>query len=144
MRPIKNITKAAITVNDKILLTKNKDENGDYFLLPCEPQKSGEQLRVTLKRGFTNKSGYEIDVHEMLYVKEYMAEYYDNPEWEKNTHQVDYYFKCNFSKDEITNAADENKIGLDKNKYEWVDIEDLSDVRVYPEDLADILKNGHS
>ncbi|NBI30536.1 NUDIX hydrolase [Chengkuizengella marina] len=141
MRPIKNITKAAITLNDKILLTKNKDKDGDYFLLPSEPQKSGEQLRVTLKRGFTTKSGYEIDVHEMLYVKEYMAEYYDNPEWEKETHQVDYYFKCNFSKDEITNA---NKLNLDKNIYEWIDLEALDGVRVYPEDLENILKYGHS
>ncbi|MDP5273867.1 hypothetical protein [Chengkuizengella axinellae] len=144
MRPIKNLTKAAIILNDQILCTKNVDKNGDYFLLPSELQKNGEQLRVTLKRGFTAKSGIEIDVLDMVYVKEYMAEKYDNPEWEIDTHQVDYYFMCNFSNDEIKNISDLGKIGLDENKYIWINFHELESVRIYPEDLVSILKNGHS
>ncbi|MDF2682566.1 MAG: hydrolase [Brevibacillus sp.] len=43
MKPIRNSAKAVITQNEKILLTKNRDEFGFFYLFPGGGQDHGEE-----------------------------------------------------------------------------------------------------
>ena len=50
MKPIRNSAKAVIIQNEKILLTKNKDDFGFFYLFPGGGQDHGEELKDAVKR----------------------------------------------------------------------------------------------
>jgi 8-oxo-dGTP pyrophosphatase MutT (NUDIX family) len=120
---IRNSAKAIIIVDNKLLVTKMND--GEiFYLLPGGGQNPGEILTDTLKRECKEELGYYVQVNELIFVREG----FDNAE----THRVEFMFHCTII-GEVENHIpmfDTIQCGL-----EWIDINVLSSLPLYPEEL---------
>lgn len=141
MKPIRNSAKAIIIREGKILLTKNEDQFGIFYLFPGGGQEFGEQLNDALSRECMEEIGAEIIVDDLVYVREYIGGNHEFAEWDSDIHQVEFYFMCrlkNTDHQQLDNGTtpDSYQVGV-----EWVEIETLDQIRVYPQRLGNILKN---
>jgi ADP-ribose pyrophosphatase YjhB (NUDIX family) len=134
---IRNSAKAIIIKEGKILLTKNKDNNGEFYLLPGGGQEHGETLIEALKRECLEEISAEVKVGELKLVREYIGGNHEFAEWDSDFHQVEFMFKCDLvseEKLEIGYVPDEWQIGL-----EWIALEELDKFRIYPSELLKYL-----
>ncbi|MGE5704190.1 MAG: NUDIX domain-containing protein [Clostridia bacterium] len=141
MKPIRNSAKAVIIRNEKILLTKNKDEFGLFYLFPGGGQEHGEELKDAVKRECLEELGEEVEVHELVYVREYIGKNHEFAKWDSDIHQVEFYFTCSLTAEEPTflhgTNPDNNQVGV-----EWVEMNHLDDIRLYPKTLSKMIKQS--
>jgi 8-oxo-dGTP diphosphatase len=141
MKPIRNSAKAIIIENDKILLTKNKDDFGFFYLFPGGGQEHGEELKDAVKRECLEEIGQKVIVGELAYVREYIGKNHEFSAWDSEVHQVEFYFKCSFASiapaiGEGTNP-DKDQVGV-----EWIEIQHLDEIRLYPRALGKSIKQN--
>jgi len=139
MKPIRNSAKAIIIEGNQLLLTKNQDEQGFFYLFPGGGQEIGEELKVAVKRECMEELGCEVVVDDIVYIREYIGKNHEFAEWDHDVHQVEFYFECRI-KDSVerfrgTNP-DNGQVGV-----EWIGIDKLSEVRIYPSKLSEQIKN---
>jgi 8-oxo-dGTP diphosphatase len=141
MKPIRNSAKAIIISNDKVLLTKNKDDLDFFYLFPGGGQEVGEELRKTLIRECIEEINQEIEVGELVFIREYIGKNHEFFEFDNDIHQVEFYFNCKLkSKNKIIsngNIPDSYQVGV-----EWIEISKLDTIRLYPNILKDKIKNN--
>jgi 8-oxo-dGTP pyrophosphatase MutT (NUDIX family) len=99
---IRNSAKAIIVNRDMVLLTKNQDKEGYFYLCPGGGQEHGETLHNALKRECIEEVGYYIEIGELLHIREYIGKNHEYSSFDFNVHQVEYYFVCEL-KDETNN-----------------------------------------
>jgi len=56
-----------------VLVTRNMDRSGPFFLLPGGGQEHGETLPKALRREFMEEVGVPIEVNELVLVRDYIA-----------------------------------------------------------------------
>ncbi|WP_308635384.1 NUDIX domain-containing protein [Paenibacillus silvisoli] len=142
MKPIRNSAKAVIIENGRLLLTKNQDDEGFFYLFPGGGQEKFEELRDAVARECVEEIGCEVEVGDILSVREYIGKNHQFADWDAEIHQVEFYFDCR-----ITSQADGfNGTNPDNDQIgvEWVDIELLHEKRIYPRKLADMLQHKQS
>ncbi|XEC96592.1 NUDIX domain-containing protein [Paenibacillus tarimensis] len=141
MKPIRNSAKAVIIHQSKVLLTKNRDDEGDFYIFPGGGQERGEPLSAAVVRECIEETGLEVIVHDLIYVREYIGKNHEFAEWDADVHQVEFYFECRLKafQEELGNGAnpDATQVGV-----EWIDLASLDEIRVYPNALAKLLKAG--
>ena len=64
---IRNSAKAIIVKDSKVLLTKNEDNEGVFYLFPGGGQEHGETLPETVKRECLEEIGQQVEVGELLH-----------------------------------------------------------------------------
>ncbi|TCZ81293.1 NUDIX domain-containing protein [Paenibacillus albiflavus] len=139
MKPIRNSAKAIIIENDQLLLTKNEDQEGHFYIFPGGGQEKFEELKDTVIRECLEEIGCQVSVKDIVYIREYIGRNHEFADWDQDVHQVEFYFEC-----EILNKADafkptnpdDTQIGI-----EWIDIDKLNEIRLYPQGLTGILRN---
>ncbi len=135
MKPIRNSAKAVIIVDGKILLTKNIDDSGYFYLFPGGGQEPGEELHAAVVRECREEIGAAVTVGELLFVREYIGENHQFAAVDFDLHQVEFYFRCSLegNASNLTNGAqpDTYQVGV-----EWVDLQQLEQIRVYPQQLG--------
>lgn len=127
---IRNSSKAVIIHNNKLLVTKLEEKNEVFYLLPGGGQKPGEMLKECLVRECTEETGYEIEVHELLFVRECFLD--------KGIHRVEFIF-CGILKEAgVTDGAvmDKNQIGI-----EWIEIENIMEEPLFPVGIRSLIKS---
>ena len=131
---IRNSAKAIIIQGDKVLLTKNQDNDGYFYLFPGGGQEHGETLRQALIRECMEEVGQQVEIGELLHVREYIGKNHEYASDDFDVHQVEYYFISkivNETKDNIEPSnPDSHQVGI-----EWIAINDLPEYRVYPKTL---------
>jgi 8-oxo-dGTP diphosphatase len=141
MKPIRNSAKAIIIQDDKILLTKNKDDFGFFYLFPGGGQDHGEELKDTVKRECLEEIGQKVIVGDLVYVREYIGKNHEFSAWDSDVHQIEFYFRCllassTLSFGEGTNP-DKDQVGI-----EWIEIMNLDVIRLYPRALGKRIKQN--
>ena len=131
---IRNSAKAIIIQGDKVLLTKNQDNDGYFYLFPGGGQEHGETLRQALIRECMEEVGQQVEIGELLHVREYIGKNHEYASDDFDVHQVEYYFISKIVNEtkgniEPTNP-DSHQVGS-----EWIAINDLPEYRVYPKTL---------
>jgi ADP-ribose pyrophosphatase YjhB (NUDIX family) len=141
MKPIRNSAKAIIIENKKILLTKNKDDFGFFYLFPGGGQEHGEELKDAVLRECLEEIGEKVVVGNLVYVREYIGKNHEFAAWDSDVHQVEFYFQCSLESNDSTfvNATNPDK---DQVGVEWIDIKNLEKIRLYPKALSNIIKNN--
>lgn len=91
---IRNSAKAIIIKEDKVLVTKNQDNEGYFYLFPGGGQDHGETLHQAIRRECLEEVGYEVKVNELLHIREYIGKNYEHASFDFNVHQIEYYFLC--------------------------------------------------
>lgn len=140
---IRNSVKAIIIEEDRLLLTKNLDEEGYFYLFPGGGQELGETFHETLQRECLEETGLQVEIGELEFIREYIGENHEYAATDSAIHQVEFYFKCQLKMIEqeeaqlkkSTNQAiptnpDECQVGL-----EWVPLSQLLNYRLYPRDI---------
>ena len=131
---IRNSAKAIIIQGDKVLLTKNQDNDGYFYLFPGGGQEHGETLQQALIRECMEEVGQQVEIGELLHVREYIGKNHEYASDDFDVHQVEYYFISKIVNEtkgniEPTNP-DSHQVGI-----EWIAINDLPEYRVYPKTL---------
>ncbi|MBT2699176.1 NUDIX domain-containing protein [Bacillus sp. ISL-40] len=131
---IRNSAKAIIINGDKVLLTKNQDNEGYFYLFPGGGQEHGETIHNALIRECIEEVGQEVEIGELLHIREYIGKNHEHFSFDFNVHQVEYYFVCNLVNDINNNKTptnpDSHQVGI-----EWIHVNDLLQYRIYPKEL---------
>lgn len=132
---IRNSAKAIIIHEEKVLLTKNQDEDGFFFLFPGGGQEHGETIHQALIRECMEEVGQRVEVGELLHIREYIGKNHEHASFDYDFHQVEFYFVCYLNND-LTSYKhainpDSHQVGI-----EWIPIHSLSQYRVYPKGIT--------
>ncbi|CAH8713481.1 NUDIX domain-containing protein [Paenibacillus thiaminolyticus] len=141
MKPIRNSAKAVIIdERNRILLTQNRDRDGLFYLFPGGGQEIGEKLEEAVIRECMEEIGCRVIVNDIWYIREYIGKNHEHAEWDYDVHQVEFYFECRLDGELAMEAAtnpDSDQVGV-----EWIELERLDRIRVYPQRLVKPLQQG--
>jgi 8-oxo-dGTP diphosphatase len=132
---IRNSAKAIIISSNKVLLTKNQDDDGIFYLFPGGGQEHGETIHKALIRECVEEIGEQVEIGELLHIREYIGKNHERSAFDFDVHQVEYYFVCKIvsgeSNDEAPTNPDSHQVGV-----AWLHIESLQEYRIYPKELV--------
>ncbi|HTS18543.1 MAG TPA: NUDIX domain-containing protein [Verrucomicrobiae bacterium] len=140
MLNIRNSAKAIIICEDRLLLIRNKDADGDWFSLPGGGQHHGETLHDALRRECLEEIGVHVDVGELRLVREYIGKHHEFAAHDGDVHQVEFMFECRIdpSVTPVTGQTpDTQQTGI-----AWISLGQLPDCNVFPRAIREVLKNG--
>ena len=130
MANIRVSVKAIIVVDGRLLVTRNQDEEGHFFLLPGGGQDHGESLHDALRRECREELGVDVDVHDVVLVRDYIGRNHEFSDHDGGVHQLEIMFRCTL-RDEVVEGGATNpdrwQIGID-----WLDFAALDEQRIYP------------
>nr|WP_035324339.1 NUDIX domain-containing protein [Peribacillus kribbensis] len=136
---MRNSAKAVILKEDQLLLTKNQDEQGVFYLFPGGGQEHGETLLDAVKRECIEEIGMEVEPGEFCFLREYIGKNHEFASFDSGVHAVEFYFSCSLKGelkgDDIPSSPDSDQIGI-----EWVRVMELENVRMYPKGIVTSLK----
>lgn len=126
IRPMRPSAKAVIADDDRVLLIHLRHPRiGDFYELPGGGVRPGERLADAVRREVREETGFSVDAHELLWVREYVAAHHgyaflDPP----GHHAVDLMVRCTLAGPAVEpHKADTHQVGV-----EWVEAGRLSDI----------------
>lgn len=137
---IRNSAKAVIIKDSMLLLTKNRDKEGDYFIFPGGGQDHGEALVETVKRECLEEVGAAVEVGQLLHIREYIGKNHEYKLYDSDVHQIEYYFVS-----ELVNEEHEFSEPTNPDSYqvgiEWVAVDELRSSRIYPRAIVSAIED---
>jgi len=131
----RNSCKAIIVREGKLLLTVNRDHQGDFYLLPGGGQRFGETLTEALSREVLEETGWVVEPGRLILARDYVGANHEFAEWEGDVHQTELIFMARpVRREDEQQEPDQWQTGI-----EWVGPEELRNIRIYPSILALIL-----
>ena len=131
---IRNSAKAIIIEDTKLLAIKKQDKDGYYFILPGGGQEHGENLHQALQRECMEEINVEVEIGNLLFIREYIGKNHEHYEFDSDVHQTEYMFSCemNEGSNDIGNGIvpDDGQIGV-----EWLLLSELLNYRLYPQTI---------
>ena len=148
---IKNAAKALIVNDGKILLNKCLNTFGDfawgspngtiYYNLPGGGQNKFEFLEDTIKRECLEETGYSVSIERLkaIYEEVFIMDTSEMDDfqlsvYEQNNHKIYFVFLCHLD-DQTQKVATE--IDVDVVGFEWVAIEEVKNLLLFPEPFHD-------
>ena len=146
---------ALIIENNKILLNKNQSSIGHcypdlpngmiYYDLPGGGQNQYETLEEAVKRECLEETGYYVNIERLAAIYEEISinEKF-RTEYERYAHKVHFLFVCHLTGNSTMPSEEKD---LDMLEPEWVDIEDVKKIPLYPQIIKSnfdlVLKSNH-
>jgi len=140
LHPVRVSTKAVIVQEGKILCNHHIDESGDWYSLPGGGQEYGETLHETLRRECREEINAEVEVGQLRYVRDYIAEHHEFATGDQQTHQIELMFECTLLGDytpQLGANPDTRQLGA-----KWLPVADLEQHRLYPLALRPVIMSG--
>ncbi|MED1673700.1 hypothetical protein [Pallidibacillus thermolactis] len=75
-----------------MLAIKKRDKNGYYYILPGGDQEFGENLHITLRRACIEEINVDVEIKNLLFIREYIGENHELYEFDSGVHQIEYMF----------------------------------------------------
>ncbi len=132
--------KAIVVVDGRILLAKHRDSRGVWYSLPGGGQGQGETVEEALIRECLEETGAKVQLGPLLFVRDYVADHHEFADEDPGAHQVELMFRCDMvggAPELSVSVPDSMQIGA-----EWVEVSRLSDCRLYPKVLVQLLLDG--
>ena len=131
---IRNSAKAIIIHENQLLVVRHEDSEGAYFGLPGGGQEHGENLHDALRRECLEEIGEEIEIGDLIFIREYIGKNHEFAIVHDLVHQIEYMFLCmlkeGFKTVENGIAPDNGQIGV-----EWLPLEQLMNYKLYPQQM---------
>ncbi|ATP40336.1 NUDIX hydrolase [Solibacillus sp. R5-41] len=129
---IRNSAKAVIVKDGNLLVIKIQENSGTYYILPGGGQEHGENLHQALERECKEELGAEVEIGELIFVREYIGKNHELASYHSHAHQTEFMFLCNVKLDtfHIGNSPDKGQIGT-----EWLPIKELLEYNLFPKAL---------
>lgn len=138
---IRNAVRAIIIEDGKILLCKYKDKDGVFYACVGGGQDFFEDMNTALRRECKEEINSEINIGNLVFVREAFVENDDGSDHLETIHQIEYFFKCTLKNNQdvcVGTNPDYNSLGI-----EWVSIDKLKEIRIYPNIFKDYIhKDG--
>lgn len=132
--------RALIQSQGRVLLSRYRDQRGDWFVFPGGWQRKGETLQACLLREVKEETGLHIEMGPLRWVREFIAADFPDSNIDPEFHQVEITFECILPDGQravMGEIPDPGQIGL----Y-WASIAELLTLRFYPQDVAQILNQS--
>lgn len=131
----RNSCKAIVVREGRILLTVNRDRMGDFHLLPGGGQKFGETLTEALRREVLEETGWIVEPGGLVLARDYIGGNHEFADLEGDVHQTELIFMASA----VRRGSCEPVHDPWQTGTEWVSLEGLELIRIYPAILATIL-----
>jgi 8-oxo-dGTP pyrophosphatase MutT (NUDIX family) len=135
---LRNAAKAVIIRDGYLLTTKNVGVLDNlFYLLPGGGQNPGETLTEAIQRECMEELGVSIQVGELLFVREYIADNHEFAHVDGGIHAIELMFRCALDTEDpafSATLADTYQIGV-----EWLPLAALDDYPLYPQALKPYL-----
>lgn len=134
-RTVRTAARALIVRQRRLLTIKMRDRSGLYYLLPGGGQVAGETMPQTVRRECLEEIGCEVEVGEMIYLREYIGRNHSFAYAHRNFHQLEAVFRCRLRQPEAVCCGpnqDNKQVGI-----AWLDLDDIGHYRVFPSFLRD-------
>lgn len=130
----RNSVKAVILRDGAILLTVNRDQWGEFLLLPGGGQEFGESMAEALVRECREELGCEVLVGDLLGARDYIGARHEFAAYDAHMHQVEIIFSAELSPGAIPRHGDlpDDQGDWAQTGVEWVPLADLPHRRIYP------------
>ena len=129
-RTVRNVAKALIIKDNKMLAIKISDGKEEWYIMPGGGQDVEELLPETVCREVAEEMGLQVEVKDLAFVIEGLHG--------EQFHRVDVVFLCEYI-GKLKNAvlqSDTNQVG-----YDWLDIKSLNTIPLYPSKLRRQIMN---
>jgi 8-oxo-dGTP diphosphatase len=140
IKTIRTAARAVIIDDGKLLAIKMRDQRGIYYILPGGGQKPGETLADTLRRECLEEVGLDVEIGQLIYVREYIGRNHRFSERHVGFHQLEHVFLCRVA-DPLAAApgheTDNHQIGVS-----WLSLDNLAAIRFYPECIKEFFQAG--
>lgn len=136
-RPVRVSVKAVIISGGRVLLVRNGDEQGDWYMLPGGGQSHGETLDQALQRECREEIGTGVVMGRLLFIRDYIGGHHQFSRNDSNVHQLELMFRCRLpvgAKPAVGPAPDPYQNGV-----AWLPVRDLERHRLYPSPLRVLL-----
>lgn len=130
MKPIRNSAKAIIVRDGLLLASHLTDAEDDWYALPGGGQERYETLVEAVVRECREEIGVLVEVHELLFIREYLSMNHEFANYEADAHQVEFMFRCTLPvgvEPALGALPDTAQIGV-----AWLPLDQLNDYRLYP------------
>jgi len=135
---IRNSVKAIIIQDNKILLTKNEDILGIFYLLPGGGQNKFEDVHEALRRECFEEISCDIVIQDIRFVRDYIGRRHEFSEADSETHQIEYMFECSLADGALPhNGGEPDSM---QTGVEWVPLSQLGQTRIYPSILSHVIR----
>lgn len=142
MKAIRNSAKAVIIRDRKLLVIKNTTDGQNWYILPGGGQDHGESLEDALKRECMEEASIQVEVGDILFVRDYISKNHEFAETENDAHQVEFMFQCTIAEGvqpKMGDVIDQWQTGV-----QWLPLHRLSEFDLYPSVLREALSEGIS
>jgi 8-oxo-dGTP pyrophosphatase MutT (NUDIX family) len=131
MTPIRTSAKAIIVRDNRLLVIHLWDEErGDRYILPGGGQHHSETLLEALRRECLEEIGVAVEVHELLFIREYIGQRGEFAAFDAGVHQVECMFRCTLLGD--TEPAPGHEPDTRQVGIAWLPLARLHDYRLFP------------
>ena len=132
----RNSAKAVVFENGRVLLTRNRDDMGVFYLLPGGGQRFGETLHRALVREVLEETGHRVVPDRLLLIREYVGANHQFAAHEADVHQVEHMFLAH-----VVERSTREPVNHDawQTGFDWVQLDELDGLRIYPSVLVSIL-----
>jgi len=131
--PIRTAARAIIIRDGYLLVTKNVDAVGEWYLLPGGGQQHGEDLLSALRRECWEEIGCGVRVGRLRFVRDYIGKNHEFADEDGGEHQVELIFECELEPGQEPGTAveaDSMQTGV-----VWLELAPLPAHRFYPRAL---------
>ena len=140
MAHVRLSVKAIIIRDGRLLVIKNRDADGDWYLLPGGGQEAGETIAAALSRECLEEIGSEVRLGQLRFVRDYIGKHHEFALTDGDSHQVELMFECQLvSEPKLGTQPDAMQTGL-----EWLALNALGSFRLYPAALTSLLPGMHA
>ena len=143
--------KALVLRDGQLLCVRKRDDSGDICSFPGGGQEPGETLVEAVRREVREEVGREVEVGELLFVREYIGRNHEFAATDAGVHVVDHVFRCTLLPERSPNRAgasveeppaafrpvdaDPDQVGV-----EWLPVEALDEYPFRPRALQEHLR----
>jgi 8-oxo-dGTP pyrophosphatase MutT (NUDIX family) len=136
MPHVRVAAKAIVMRDGRLLVTRNENAEGAFFLLPGGGQEHGESLPVALRREVMEEVGVPVEVHDLVLVRDYIARNHEFAQ-QGDVHQLELFFRCTLQVDTLPSNGPHPDIW--QTGVEWLDLTGPDAARLYPKVLQRLL-----
>src|SRR5687767_12903490 len=120
--------KAVIVRDGKLLVIACRDSAGEFYMLPGGGQDKFESLPEALRRECREEIGTDVEVGELLFVRDYIGRNHEFAGSEQETHAVEIMFACSVPDDYVPttgNVPDPAQFAV-----AWIALDELARLRL--------------